>query len=519
MSFYRKLRKLVRNPRLFFEDAKKNKVASLAVSVAKKAAPAASSDFSTWIAYSESVRRFSSVYPVNVVKYRGFHMWPALRFYIWLRLICAIWGKSIKGKNLITASPGMVWRECYEKEYGAISVDDLDGALGSVDFLVFSNQNSVDLCKVGNVSYNRLTDPLCERLAKYGRVQKVELLKGQGPLPKSRHITPQYIMPPIVRTTRHHLLVDGLAQAIPVMVKAFPKAELTEGIINFYIDEFFYQKEIYKKILAEYKPRCAFLHPMDYSFPLIMACKECGVQAIDIQHGNHVGFNLPYNHWDEAPPKGYDLFPDAFLAWGIREKMALSRNLPSTRIITAGYPWLDYFNDLRENNSSIIEKALAKAGGYNHVVVVTMRDQIDFPQLLHAIVTDPRAEATGTVFLIKPHPKNDRLKDVPESRTVLMPRGIKEVSIAGLAKYVNLHITVNSSSIFEFEYYGIPSFVFGDEPLVDYADLIEEGRLKYLESSDDFYYHLGGLGQMQEFPVLIDNNSTELHEYLVGITA
>ncbi len=562
MAFYRKLRKLIRNPKQFFADAKMNKqaaegkvimqklalaqidggksVVAVALKDTPKAAPktapklitkadpkmvpkTATKDapvgFERWLAYSESVRAFALAYPVNVIKYRDFHMWPALRFYIWLRLICDILGKNITNKNLITASPSMIWRKNYAQEFGAVSVDDLDGSSTKVDFLVFSNQNSIDLCGVEGVSYNRLSDPLYEKLASYGAVQKVELLKGHTQLPRIRHITPRYMMPSVVRSTRHHLLVDGLAEAIPAMIQAFPKAELTEGLINFYIDEFFNLKESYKKILLEYQPRCAFFSPIDYSFPLIMACKECSVQAVDIQHGNHVGFNLPYNHWDEAPVGGYSLFPDVFLGWGLREKRALSQNFPSTKVLTAGYPWLDYFGKIRREESSVIKRALAEVGYYRRVVAITMRDQVDFPEILRNIISDPRAEETGIVFLIKPHPKNNRLVKIPNSNRVLMPKGIKDISIADMSSYVDLHMTVNSSSIFEFEYYGIPSFVFGDEPLVDYADLIEEGRLTYISNMEDFYHHLNELGERPSFSPLIDNNSDEFDAYLSSIVA
>lgn len=478
-----------------------------------------SSSFSTWLANSQSVRSFSSTYPVNTIKYKDIHMWPALRFYIWLRLICVMMGKPVVGKNVFSGSPSMMWRDHYADEHNAVGVDDLDGKSEPVDFVVFSNQNSIDLCEVNEVTYNRLSDPLCERLSKYGAVQKIEYLKGQGRLPKNRHIVPRYILPSVVRTTRHHLLISNLSTAVPAVRKAFPKAAITDEVINFYIDEFFNMKETYKKILKEYRPRCAFFSPVDYSFPLIMACKECGVIAVDIQHGNHVGFNLPYNHWDEAPVDGYELFPDVFLAWGSREKKAIAKTFPSTRIVTAGSPWLDYFEDKRPRGSSVVEKALAQVGEYKTVVVITLRDQVEFPPLLSAIISDSRAKEAGVVFLVKPHPKNNKLKDFPNLGNVFMPVGMKEVSIPNLAPYTNLHLTVNSSSIFEFEYYGVPTFVFGDEPLVDYADLIEEGRLMYLKGADDFYRSLDELEQRSVLPPLIDNESNEFDEYLSEIMA
>ncbi|MFK0278792.1 hypothetical protein ACIQUG_34390 [Ensifer sp. NPDC090286] len=512
MISYKKVRKLVAGP-----------MASLRKSVGKAGPIAISkvpdSSFASWLAHSQTVRAFPASYPVNAIKYKEIHMWPALRFYIWLRLICFIMGKTVKGKHVINNSPGMVWRDYYVDEHNAVCVDDLDAASEPVDFVVFSNQNSVDLCEVDGVSYNRLSDPLCERLASYGSVQKIEFLKGQSPLPHNRHIVPKYILPSVVRATRYHLLVSNLSSAVPAMKRAFAEAEISEDIINFYIDEFFNMKESYKKILNEFRPRCAFFSPVDYSFPLIMACKECGVVAVDIQHGNHVGFNLPYNHWDEAPVGGYDLFPDVFLAWGSREKKAIAKTFPSTRIVTAGYPWLDYFEEKSVRGSSVVEKILAKVGKYSEVVVITLRDQVEFPPLLKAIISDDRAAEAGIVFLVKPHPKNNKLNGIPKLKNVYMPAGLKETSIPNLAPYATLHITVNSSSIFEFEYYGVPTFVFGDEPLVDYADLIEEGRLRYLKDPDDFYRNLRELDRERLLPPLIDNNSDEFDNYLIEIMA
>ncbi|MFK0275024.1 hypothetical protein ACIQUG_15170 [Ensifer sp. NPDC090286] len=475
--------------------------------------------FSDWLANSQSVRNFPATYPVNNIKFKGFHMWPALRFYIWLRLICVMMGRPVAGKNVFSGFPAMVWRDLYVDEHNAVSADDLEGKSAPVDFVVFSNQNSIDLCEIDGVSYNRLSDPLCELLAKHGTVQKVEYLKAQGHLPKNRHIAPKYILPSVVRGTRNHLLISGLSHAIPAMKKAFPKAAITDEIINFYLDEFFNMKETFKKILEEYRPRCAFFSPIDYSFPLIMACKECGVIAVDIQHGNHVGFNLPYNHWDEAPLDGYHLFPDVFLAWGSREKRAMAKTFPSTRIITAGSPWLDYFEDKSPRGSALVEKTLAKAGDHKKVVVITLRDQVEFPPLLSAIISDDRAKEAGLLFLVKPHPKNSKLRGIPRLANVFMPDGIKGVSIPNLAPYTALHLTVNSSSIFEFEYYGVPSFVFGDEPLVDYADLIEEGRLAYMTCADEFYRSLDELDQKELPSPLIDNGSDELDEYLSGVMA
>lgn len=553
MGFYRKARKLVLHPQMFFRDAKLKKMAQQAAvrvtalqaqkalpgptagaaapAAAKSPVPAApakkpaappvkkpdSADFEIWLTYSHLVRNFSKAFPVNVIKYKSVHFWPALRFYIWLRLICAILGKNIKGKNLITSSPSLNWRKTYEDVHGAVCVDDLTGSSAPEDFLIFSNQNSVDLCRVGDRSYNRLSDPLFEVLENYGSVRKVELLKGQGPLAKHRYHEPTYILPSIIRTSRHHLLMSGLQEATVSMVAAFPAAELSEGIINVFVDEFFNLKETYKKILLEYKPKAVFFSPIDYSYPLILACRECGVVAVDIQHGNHVGFNLPYNHWDEAPDRGYDLFPDAFLAWGSREQKAMSRSFPSTKIVTAGYPWLDFFTKLMEGENKVATQVLSMTKNYRFVVAVTMRDQVQFPPLLADIISDSRATENGILFIIKPHPKNDRLEGIPGSTNVVLPKGIKEMSIADLASHVDLHVTVNSSSIFEFEYYGVPSFVFGKEPLSDYEDLLEEGRLKYFSSANDFYREFDGLADRQTFEPLIDNRSDQLHEFILSI--
>ena len=70
----------------------------------------------------------------------------------------------------------------------------------------------------------------------------------------------------------------------------------------------------YKKILKRLKPHFG-LRPCYYGIQGMafnLACHECGVLSVDIQHGFQVNEHVAYGSWSKVPASGYELLPAVF---------------------------------------------------------------------------------------------------------------------------------------------------------------------------------------------------------------
>ncbi|WP_027405953.1 hypothetical protein [Anaerovibrio sp. RM50] len=83
-------------------------------------------------------------------------------------------------------------------------------------------------------------------------------------------------------------------------------------------------------------------------FALILAAKKMGIPTADLQHGNQDSEHYAYGLWP-AESKGYQLLPDYFLVWGMREKRniqkwntcCVDKHIP----LITGYPWIDLWKN------------------------------------------------------------------------------------------------------------------------------------------------------------------------------
>jgi len=547
-----KLTKFFKHPKLFFEDAKINKAARAAAihappppkkpeptakpqpattskpapSVpAVKAAPATAAAKTAQPTgakkpvaqppkavvlkpqsfYLEKVLEFKQGNAVNSLKYNDYKLWPALRSELMIQCDIA-WKKNIQNELALNPYQSQLCRSSnisFERGTDLASnfecfryVGDLD--VENVDFLFFSNLNSTDHVDVGGKIYNRLVDPLYESAKKIGSARKVEIIKAASPaIDKIRryHNIPVCIIPPYIYKYGFSDAVNLPKKFVQNLQQKIPFIGFTEERISAFFDWHLHMLDFYRDLLSKFNPKVIFFHPFYYYTPLIAAARERGIKTVDIQHGAMVGYNTVfYDNWQETPQSGYQALPDYFLVWSELEAQHLEQmfshvtNDFTHRALVSGYPWLDY--DLPQdkktrNQLQRIEKFIK--AGTKSVLVTLQRDSL-IPKNVESIITSSGEDVR---WIIRRHPKgNEFSSPVKKMKNVMFGSDVDAVELRDLFKIVDYNFTDGSSTVLEADYFGVYSFVYGSEGVMNYQDLIESGPVGLIPSAISNYKEL-----------------------------
>jgi hypothetical protein len=78
---------------------------------------------------------------------------------------------------------------------------------------------------------------------------------------------------------------------------------------------------MFRRMLRRIRPR---LGMVEYYYGVngmafISACRSLGIPCVDIQHGVQGGLHAAYGNWANIPAEGYELLPDHFWCWTLRD--------------------------------------------------------------------------------------------------------------------------------------------------------------------------------------------------------
>jgi hypothetical protein len=199
----------------------------------------------------------------------------------------------------------------------------------------------------------------------------------------------------------------------------------------------------------------------------VLACRECGLPVVDIQHGVSGDLHFAYGRWARVPARGFNLLPTHFWCWDEADAAAIEAWALAAghRALVGGNPWLAYW----ANNSSSVVRAYEE-------LIAAIRNRA--PKAIHALLTlqfPSQSEQTRDLLLtvqragpeifwwIRLHPS----LLAERSRIAMMIGGAEHVEVnaataiplPALLHHVDVHITYSSSTVLEAATMGVPSVI------------------------------------------------------------
>ena len=539
MSFQRKLNKLKRDPKAFFEDSitkqysrayeiistvKKsnedtiNKKSSLNVKSSSNTSPKVIVNKALTIVenaqlnvkaknkpktklfkdYFEEITVFTQQFDVNSLELNDKKIWPYLRNNLWIHMNFVAIGKNnwknVSSVHIYNSKNTQVndeFRDVAIAQYNAKELVDLDNVKADIIFLVNMNSSEQVVLENGKI-YHRVTDPFYEVAKKVANTIKLEFVKSGS---SSISLTQDYthpttiVLPPKIERVGyssdfkiHPALSNTMKQFIPSL------NPMTESLLKENMDYELHLKEYYKEVLGKINPKIIFLYAFHYNAPLISAADELGILTVDIQHGLQVGWNPLYTNYDEMPLEGYPEIPDYFAVWGEKEFNNIRYSIPSEKHqpIYMGAPWLE---KIKKIPSSISEGVLSVLSDdkYEHKILIVMQNQKTIPKIYRDIIDATKNE--NILWVIRHHPKCEPFSSSDFStvnKNVLLDAEIDSVLFSELFKYINITISEGSALAVEASYFGIINIVTSKMGVENYQKEVDDGIFYYLESAHQF---------------------------------
>ena len=243
---------------------------------------------------------------------------------------------------------------------------------------------------------------------------------------------------------------------------------------------------VYQFIFQKYKPKYAFCLTFfnESMFAMIYAASKEGVKTIDVGHGFPSDKeNMIYSKLTNIPDRGFNTMPDIFWVWDKPVQIALEQwtnKQNKHQVLVGGNPWLEF------SHSSITKKPLSDKKVILYTLTVSLPE--DF-------VLDAMKKTEGQFeWWIRLHPSIRASQNMLEE--IFLRNNVNnfnlveanELELSFILKNVDVHISRNSSSIYE-------SIVFGNYPVI----LDREG-IEYFE----FYIKSGqAIGLEKKSPEML----------------
>jgi hypothetical protein len=443
----------------------------------------------TNVEYAEELLNFQDSYPIHslVYKYKTTEvlLWPIFRHLFWVRLQLVY----KNNKNVAVVNPQKIfiskdWADSYHKSHDCINVDEISNNCS--DLLFFVNLRGTEQTKIDGKVYSRITDPVLEEAAKKYKCEKIEIVKSPGNLAEKWFHKPTRILPPMVREVGHTNYFEATSNFISAVNSKIPSIPFVQKDINETVEWFFHIKNMYKKILLKKQPKAVFFVGFDYHYALAQAASELGIKAVDLQHGVQAGWSPVYNFWNTLPTNGYEMFPDYFWVWGEYDRCKINENFcdhKSFGSVIGGFKWLDRQLELQNNSSFLFDLKIKLKGNSKKIGIISLQDQSTFPALMHDIIQDT---SETVLWIVKRHPKYKYINLDSIKGLALVGKSIDEMPFSSLIKRADYHLTECSSSVIEADFFDVPSFVYGEQGLSNYADFIDDGSVFLIRESVDF---------------------------------
>lgn len=252
-----------------------------------------------------------------------------------------------------------------------------------------------------------------------------------------------------------------------------------QKIEKIYADSF-----IYQAIFKKYKPKTAFCLTFfnEAMFAMIFAASKTGVKTIDLSHGFPSDKeNMIYNKLTNVPEVGYNTLPDLFWVWDEPVKVALDQWCSQQKkheVVVGGNPWLEYCHS-RLPTQTLSQKK---------IVLYTLTVSLPEDFILEAMKkTEDKYE-----WWVRLHPSirgtQNELEEIFNTNYIknfnLVEANALDLPL--LLKNVDVHISRNSSSIYESVFFGNTPIILDKEGMDYFGFYLESGQaLRLSEKSPD----------------------------------
>ena len=364
----------------------------------------------------------------------------------------------------------------------------------------------IDRVLVNDCFYNKMIDPIIERLDEHQIRSLVLEMSSTGQYYIPRYKPSKYIQPCL-----DYLLFKN---KIPLAKKSLGNSQLSRfddfvkylNGLNLRLiipDIRSIKKEVVlirdmasflKKIIVQTSPAIG-LSTQYYGrkgMALNLACREAGIISVDIQHGIQSDLHWAYGRWLRVPEKGYELLPELFWCWSDTEAEVIKKWNKKVkkyhRPIVIGNLWLKKWLN---GGSDIVRSYDAKVSSFKqkHVksihILYTMQDETISEVILEAI----RESSAFCFWWIRCHPTliDRRIKiQMSLGNLGLDNFDIEKAStwpLYALLRHMSIHITGWSTTVIEALEFNVPSILIHESGSELFAEQIEKGMALYAHNS------------------------------------
>lgn len=273
-------------------------------------------------------------------------------------------------------------------------------------------------------------------------------------------------------------VVDFLQdKKIPVEIMTFDKIIIN---VNYLQNVALYFKTIFERVQPIVAFQVCYYSKEGMAFNL--ACRECGIPCVDIQHGVSGTLHSAYGRWNKIPPAGYELLPSIFWCWSNEDALAINawnREVKQFHFpLVGGYlfqqKWLAPDDKMVTAYDNQIQRI--RNGSNKHIhVLYTLSGYEKSEDLRRTFMTV--CNQSAKIFLwVRLHPCYLGQRDVVKK--ILKDNKIRNTNLDqasdfplyALLRNVDVHITECSSTVIEAEIFNVPSVILSDYGKEFYQD-------------------------------------------------
>ena len=383
--------------------------------------------------------------------------WPVFRYALWMLLHFA----SHNGAPRSCYSTGVTSRGAQAGLLaGATDISKMQEQ--AVDFLFIANPNSPDRIKTSDQYENRMLDPILELLQPNHSVKKIALLHTN----KHLNLISDYLIPvePILYKKRNARFIYAdvdfqISNENIVIIKTMFKElgiSIRDRFFQQAANDFIYLKDIYAKILDNFKPKAVFFITLGGNMPLCWAAAEKNIKTIELQHGHIRSQTVIYN--SPLRPRGsiYKMLPDQMLVWSEWDKDHINNQFSGLiKATVSGYPWLTSKLDLEDKTSIQVLQEIRQR--HDFVILFALQDQHKIPDFVHSLI-DNNDQKIG--WIIKKHPRYATSLPLHLGKNVYVDETLDKLPVIEILKNCDALLSQYSAAFYEADQIGLPCFIY-----------------------------------------------------------
>ncbi|MBF4985404.1 hypothetical protein FNJ87_14055 [Nonlabens mediterrranea] len=224
----------------------------------------------------------------------------------------------------------------------------------------------------------------------------------------------------------------------------------------------------------------------DSTAAAMVSANDLGIETVEFQHGPITNLHMAYSHWTKVPDGGFNTMPLKYWVWD--EYTARNFNnwiKPPNLAVVVNQPWLGY----SLKNSPVSKKSKRNL---KHTILYTL--QLLSLSTIKEVFPTSLLEAMKSRdyhFLLRFHPRN---RDDKETYIDFLRRnGVdsskysfqdpKTVALSAAMTQATVHITLWSGSLIEAALLNLPTIIFHEIGLMQYENYLHNDLIHYANPS------------------------------------